>query len=131
MGNKPGTNTGHGHVWERPDGVKARCGGTILCGVCQSDQAALNNQEMNSPKVMTQSKEQVITTFAGIDVKKLTDKDIKNLADYIEEQCRFAKNEELNDLYDNMEAPADYDICDVVHEHVIATRLNELLENRN
>lgn len=22
-----GSNTGHGHVWERPDGVKMRCGG--------------------------------------------------------------------------------------------------------
>lgn len=26
-----GTNAGHGHVWPRPDGVKARCGGPGLC----------------------------------------------------------------------------------------------------
>lgn len=32
----PGTNTGHGHLWERPDGVKARCGGPYLCTECRS-----------------------------------------------------------------------------------------------
>lgn len=33
----PGTNTGHGHVWERPDRAKARCGGHPLCSRCRSD----------------------------------------------------------------------------------------------
>lgn len=33
----PGTNTGHGHVWPRPDGVKARCGGPGICEECASD----------------------------------------------------------------------------------------------
>jgi len=33
----PGTNTGHGHVWPRPDGQKARCGGFPKCNVCVSD----------------------------------------------------------------------------------------------
>ena len=32
-----GTNTGHGHVWARPDGVKARCGGPALCADCAMD----------------------------------------------------------------------------------------------
>lgn len=32
-----GTNTGHGHVWERPDGMKARCGGPGICSQCSSD----------------------------------------------------------------------------------------------
>lgn len=27
-------NTGHGHVYPRPDGVKARCGGPGICSVC-------------------------------------------------------------------------------------------------
>lgn len=32
-------NTGHGHVWPRPDGVKARCGGPGMCTQCSHDQA--------------------------------------------------------------------------------------------
>jgi hypothetical protein len=32
--------TGHGHVTPNPDGVKARCGGPALCGVCAKEQAA-------------------------------------------------------------------------------------------
>ncbi len=30
-------NSGHGHVWERPDGMKARCGGAGLCKECSAD----------------------------------------------------------------------------------------------
>jgi hypothetical protein len=33
----PGSNTGHGHVWERPDGTKAPCGGIVGCSFCQRD----------------------------------------------------------------------------------------------
>lgn len=36
----PGANEGHGHVWERPDGVKARCGGPGLCKICSRDKVA-------------------------------------------------------------------------------------------
>ena len=39
MAYAPGTNTGHGHVWPRPDGVKARCGGSGLCKECSADLA--------------------------------------------------------------------------------------------
>lgn len=35
-----GSNTGHGHVWERPDGMKARCGGPMRCMGCRRDQEA-------------------------------------------------------------------------------------------
>lgn len=35
----PGSNTGHGHVWERPDGIKARCGGPRICKECARDYA--------------------------------------------------------------------------------------------
>lgn len=35
----PGTNTGHGHVWERPDGTIAKCGGPGVCTECSKDQA--------------------------------------------------------------------------------------------
>jgi hypothetical protein len=31
-------NTGHGHVFERPDGVRMRCGGPALCADCARDQ---------------------------------------------------------------------------------------------
>lgn len=36
---EPGMNVGHGHVFKRPDGHKARCGGPGLCAVCSKDQA--------------------------------------------------------------------------------------------
>ncbi len=32
-------NVGHGHVYPRPDGVKARCGGPALCSECARDAA--------------------------------------------------------------------------------------------
>jgi hypothetical protein len=35
----PGSNTGHGHVWPRPDGGRARCGGPGLCKPCAADAA--------------------------------------------------------------------------------------------
>lgn len=34
---RPGTNTGHGHVWPRPDRKRARCGGPGLCQQCRAD----------------------------------------------------------------------------------------------
>jgi len=51
MANQYGTNTGHGHVWERPDGVKARCGGPGLCSTCALDAArvAARGKETVSP----------------------------------------------------------------------------------
>lgn len=39
-------NTGHGHVRERPDGVKARCGGPAVCSVCQREQAELDGLKL-------------------------------------------------------------------------------------
>ena len=37
--NHYGTNSGHGHVWARPDGAKARCGGPKMCPQCARDLA--------------------------------------------------------------------------------------------
>lgn len=45
----PGSNTGHGHVWKRPDGVKARCGGPGLCVECSKDQARWQTMKMTDP----------------------------------------------------------------------------------
>jgi hypothetical protein len=39
-----GLNYGHGHVWERPDGLKARCGGPNLCKTCKQDQLKINGE---------------------------------------------------------------------------------------
>lgn len=38
-------NTGHGHVFPRPDGVRARCGGPGICLDCSRDLARKNAQE--------------------------------------------------------------------------------------
>lgn len=35
-------NVGHGHVFPRPDGVRARCGGPAICHVCAVDLARKN-----------------------------------------------------------------------------------------
>lgn len=39
-----GGNTGHGHVWARPDGMKARCGGPGICAECSRDKAQFEKQ---------------------------------------------------------------------------------------
>lgn len=40
-----GTNTGHGHVWKRPDGFLARCGGPKICPVCAADAQRLESKD--------------------------------------------------------------------------------------
>lgn len=40
--NVPGTNTGHGRVWPRPDGRTYRCGGLRMCPACRDDQAVID-----------------------------------------------------------------------------------------
>jgi len=37
-----GPNSGHGHVWKRPDGVKMRCGGPCLCAICSMDYSSFH-----------------------------------------------------------------------------------------
>lgn len=34
-----GENKGHGHVFKRPDGMLARCGGPAMCHECAADAA--------------------------------------------------------------------------------------------
>jgi hypothetical protein len=45
----PGTNTGHGHVWPRPDGAKARCGGPTICPDCARALATRREAEKPDP----------------------------------------------------------------------------------
>ena len=40
----PFTNTGHGHVWPRPDGTRMRCSGTYMCKECQADAAQFGHK---------------------------------------------------------------------------------------
>lgn len=39
----PGSNTGHGRVWKRPDGVRVRCLGPGYCSVCSEQVLAVRN----------------------------------------------------------------------------------------
>lgn len=39
---QPAHLLGHGHVLQRADGFKARCGGPSFCIICQREIAALN-----------------------------------------------------------------------------------------
>lgn len=48
--NKANTNTGHGHVWQRPDGIKHRCGGVAMCKECQKDAASIQMKTENELK---------------------------------------------------------------------------------
>lgn len=55
-----GTNIGHGHVWSRPDGSRARCGGPGMCDACSRDAAwveAAKRGELYEP-VATEMKDQ-------------------------------------------------------------------------
>lgn len=37
--NQDAKNVGHGHVFPRPDGVRAKCGGPVICAECAADLA--------------------------------------------------------------------------------------------
>jgi hypothetical protein len=44
-------NVGHGHVYKRPDGARAKCGGPGLCSQCAEDLARLNEPTSSAPVV--------------------------------------------------------------------------------
>lgn len=54
-------NTGHGHVWARPDGVRARCGGPKLCRECAADAARYDE----SAELASQPEPEVLRHDAG------------------------------------------------------------------
>ena len=42
-----GTNTGHGHVWKRPDKMIAHCGGPVVCDECKADLAMAGRTQLD------------------------------------------------------------------------------------
>lgn len=50
----------------------------------------------------------------------------QDLAALISRKAREARIDELNSLYDEAESPEQYDTCEVVHDHTIAQRIEEL-----
>ena len=62
-----GGNTGHGHVWPRPDGVKARCGGPGLCAACSIDAA---RYRATPPAQAAEAVERVARGLATFDAER-------------------------------------------------------------
>jgi hypothetical protein len=56
-------NRGHGHVFPRPDGKVARCGGPAICSVCAGDLARKNAMEQH-PSAPPEAKGYVVATDA-------------------------------------------------------------------
>jgi len=50
-------NSGHGHVYPRPDGVSARCGGPGVCAVCSREAAQAQRVEPEGPITMDEWRE--------------------------------------------------------------------------
>ncbi len=48
---------GHGHVYPRADGIKARCGGPALCAFCKIDLAAKSSSASTAPHQEGQASE--------------------------------------------------------------------------
>lgn len=49
-------NVGHGHVFPRPDGMKARCGGPALCSECAQDLALKERETADTEKELERLK---------------------------------------------------------------------------
>lgn len=61
----PGTNTGDGHVWPRPDGLQVRCGGPGHCLGCTTD-ATMLAISAGTEAMATGSDERLRTAFADL-----------------------------------------------------------------
>ena len=89
MASRFGTNTGHGHVWTRPDGVKARCGGPGMCSVCSADkehvEQANASQVPFDPKPIAgaQRMKEIRETLVSHDRKSAYEVDTQEYADDI------------------------------------------------
>lgn len=99
------SNVGHGHVFPRPDGVKARCGGPALCHVCAADLARKNiAAEVKADPVP--SKEEVLASFERIaqDIATQLAVEVNRLGkenERLREDCRRWENAHKILLADN------------------------------
>ena len=50
-------NIGHGHVWPRDDGMKARCGGPGVCVECGKDAATKAASQVKPRPAVTKPEE--------------------------------------------------------------------------
>ena len=59
-GRRPqGANTGHGHVFPRPDTVKARCGGPGICSECSADAMQKDGMKSDPLTLLTERVEKL------------------------------------------------------------------------
>ena len=53
-------NFGHGHVYPRPDGARARCGGPSICLVCSRDKARKDIEDNKGQENTSKNREKAI-----------------------------------------------------------------------
>lgn len=69
-------NRGHGHVFARPDGVRARCGGPAICSECAKDlaayhQAKLDPKATKEPAPPSRHYSEILDSFAAFRLEKV------------------------------------------------------------
>ena len=65
-GRAPGNpNSGHGHVYPRPDGQRARCGGPRMCSVCAADLARKQAEAEAAQPEKAQERQVLAGTLGG------------------------------------------------------------------
>jgi hypothetical protein len=68
-------NVGHGWVYPRPDGQRARCGGPALCRECNVDNALKTGRDSDLRKSFRASVEEILDRWAESD---LPERDLLN-----------------------------------------------------
>lgn len=84
------TNTGHGHVNLRPDGMRARCGGPGICKECALDFVRKNKTECDDQLLDKTPKQQEEEISAN---QSQSQKVLIRFQDEIEKKNSWGKNE--------------------------------------